>query len=100
MKLQISSRSAGKVIPVTPKFLLKKEAMKYVGLERKVFDNGLSVYAYGRNKVWYKVSELDELIESFLIIKRSRSYNSATSFFSLLPYLLLSHTLVQLEIPL
>lgn len=74
MKPKISPRSAGKVIPVTPKFLLKKEAMKYVGMERKTFDkvileNGLSVYAYGRNKVWYKVSELDELIESFLIIK-------------------------------
>lgn len=64
-----------KLIQITPKLLIKKEAMKYVGMERKTFDkvileNGLSVYAYGRNKVWYKVSELDEMLESFQIIKK------------------------------
>jgi predicted DNA-binding transcriptional regulator AlpA len=66
-----------KVISITPKLLIKKEAMKYTGLERKTFDkviaeNGLSIYAYGRNKVWYKISELDELMESFLIKKSQR----------------------------
>lgn len=66
-----------KVIPITPKLLLKKEAMKYTGLERKTFDKvvlekGLSIYAYGRNKVWYKISELDEMMESFLIIDNKK----------------------------
>ena len=69
------SPKEAKVIPITPKMLLKKDAMAYVGLKRTAFDEivikkGLSVYAYGRNKYWYKVSELDEMMESFLIIKR------------------------------
>ena len=69
------SPRGAKVIPITPKMLLKKDAMAYVGLKRTAFDEivikkGLSVYAYGRNKYWYKVSELDEMMESFLIIKR------------------------------
>lgn len=35
--------------------------------------HGLSVYAYGTKKVWYKVSELDELMESLLIIEKRHS---------------------------
>lgn len=69
--------TSAKVIPITPKLLLKQDAMKYVGLERTAFEKlvkvkGLSVYAYGSKKVWYKVSELDELLESFLIIKKAK----------------------------
>ena len=47
------------------------------GRERKTFDQviqekGLSIYAYGRNKVWYKISELDELMESFCIKNKTQ----------------------------
>lgn len=67
-------RQFGKVIPVTPAYLLLKEAMAYVGMRPDLFKevvrkHGLSVYAYGKKKVWYKVSELDQMMESFVIIK-------------------------------
>jgi hypothetical protein len=69
-------KNQAKVIPVTPKFLLKKDAMAYIGMKRTAFDEmiskkGLSIYAYGRNKIWYKISELDEMMESLCIKKKA-----------------------------
>lgn len=68
----------GKVIPIKPTFILLKDACEYVGMKADLFrevsrKHGLSVYAYGTKKVWFKVSELDEMMESFLIIDNKKA---------------------------
>ena len=61
-----------RVIPIAPKFILQKEAYKYCGMEKDFFrreakEFGLRVYGRGPKKVWYRVEELDKMLESFLI---------------------------------
>lgn len=71
--LKKSPKVLASVVPVAPKYILRKDAFKYTGMEEKLFNKaaiefGLSVYARGPKKVWYKVAELDALMESFKII--------------------------------
>lgn len=68
-----------KVVEIQPKYLLKRDAMAYVGMKSTAFNEivrkkGLSIYAHGRNKVWYKISELDEMMESFIIKTKTPEY--------------------------
>ncbi len=63
------------VVPIKSNWILKKDAMIYTSMKRDTFDKmiskyGLSVYAYGTKKIWFKVSELDEMMESLVIIKK------------------------------
>lgn len=72
--LKKSTKSFAKVIPIEPKYILQKEAYIYCGMEKDLFRKesmafGLTVYGRGPKKIWYKVSELDAMLESFLIIK-------------------------------
>lgn len=62
------------VTTIKPTFISLKESYKYTGMEEKMFrktarEYGLSVYARGPKKIWHKVSDLDKMMESFLIIK-------------------------------
>lgn len=66
-------RTQAKIISITPKYMLQKDAYQYTGMEEKLFKResmkyGLTVYAVGPKKVWYKVSELDQMMESFKLI--------------------------------
>lgn len=65
-----------KIIPIQKKWLIKKEAMEYLGLQRTKFDQvvlkeGLTIAAMNSKIKWYRVSELDELIERNIIIKKA-----------------------------
>lgn len=65
-----------KIIPIQKKWLIKKEAMEYIGLRRDSFDNliskeGLTISACSQKMKWYKVQELDDLIERNIIIKKA-----------------------------
>lgn len=75
MKLKNPPKSQGKVVPVTPVFLLLKDAHKYTGMEDKLFrkaarEYGLRTYAKGPKKIWHKKEDLDKMLESFLIIDK------------------------------
>ncbi len=68
-------KNKAKIIPVKSPWIIKKDAMIYTSMKRDTFDKmiskyGLSVYAYSAKKIWYKVSELDEMMESLVIIKK------------------------------
>jgi hypothetical protein len=65
------------VAPVLPLYLRQKDALKYLGIEevlfrklRKEFD--LSEYGYGNMK-WYKLAELNKMMEEDLLIKKQAS---------------------------
>ena len=73
MKLKNPPKNHAKVVPITPTFLLLKEAYKYTGMEEKMFrktarEYGLRTYAKGPKKIWHKKEDLDKMMESFLII--------------------------------
>ena len=75
-------RNQAKIVLIKPTFILLKDACEYVGMKQDLFrevsrKHGLSVYAYGTKKVWYKVSELDKMLESFLIIKKTAASPTA-----------------------
>lgn len=64
-----------KLVPIQKKWLIKKEAMEYIGLARTKFDEialkeGLTISAYSAKIKWYRVEELDSLIERNIIIKK------------------------------
>ena len=72
--MNTSKKIFTKVVPVTPKFLLLKEAYKYTGMEADLFRKaalkfGLKTYANGPKKIWHKIEDLDKMMESLLIIK-------------------------------
>lgn len=60
------------IINIQPTFLRKAEALKYLGIGETLFkemarENKLKVYPRGNKAVWYKVSELDAMIERQLV---------------------------------
>lgn len=63
-----------KVKDINPAYVSLKDAMKYTGMKRFMFTqaaSGLTLYAFGKRKTFYKVSELDQLMESLIIKKRT-----------------------------
>ena len=63
------------VSPISPAFLLLKEAHKYCGMEADLFrevsrEYGLPIYARGPKKIWHKVSDLNKMMESFLLKRK------------------------------
>lgn len=62
------------VTTIQPVYIVLKEAYKYTGMCEKIFkktarEYGLRTYANGPKKIWHKVSDLDKMMESLLIIK-------------------------------
>ena len=69
-----SKKTKSTIVNLEPKYILLKDACAYCGMERDMFKqmiakHGLSIYAYGTKKTWFKVSELDRMMESFKIKK-------------------------------
>ena len=63
-----------KIISIQRKWLIKREAMEYVGLGRTKFDElaskeGLTVSALNQKTKWFRVDELDQVIEKNIIKK-------------------------------
>jgi len=59
---------------ITPAYISLKEAYKYCGMQADLFrqisrEFGLPVYARGTKKIWHKVSDLNNMMESLIIIK-------------------------------
>ncbi len=84
-KQKRSPRQKAKVIAITPAYLLLKDACDYVGMREDMFREvsakyGLSIYAYGPKKTWYKKEELDRMIESFQIKKPTLLAASKTAY--------------------
>lgn len=73
--LKHSPRTQARVVNIQPTYILLKEAYKYCGMEANLFrtvsrEFGLPVYARGPKKIWHKVTDLDEMMESFLAINK------------------------------
>lgn len=76
--LKNSPGTIAKVIPVTPKYILRKEAFAYCGMEETLFSKaafefGLTVYARGPKKIWYRVDQLNAMLESYKIIETKKA---------------------------
>lgn len=60
------------IVQIKPTFLRKADALKYLGVGQTLFNEmasefKLSEYRRGKNIVWYKVEDLDKLIEEHQI---------------------------------
>lgn len=63
------SEATGRVVEVQPKYLLQKNACKYLQisvttLKREIRKNDIKTFFLGRNKIYYRIADLNEMIEN------------------------------------
>lgn len=68
-KLLKKSALTGRVVDIQPQFLLQKNACKYLQIslttfKREIRKNEVKGYCLGRNKIYYRISDLNEMIEN------------------------------------
>lgn len=69
-----SLKTKKKARDIKPAYLNHANAMAYVGMKRTSFSeartrHGLRVYSYGTKKLFYKVEDLDAMMQGFILKK-------------------------------